>query len=99
MLGALFLEPIGPKKPGRSVARVQQQCKSTWCFEHPVVLGIWEVQRVAAVEDAIHSVLEACEYKRVAPGTEWFDPTIDEVQSIITFVQLGAVPLAVPQST
>ena len=47
----------------------------------------WEVQRVAAVEDAIHSTLEARGSKRHAPGTEWFDTTVEEVESIVKFVQ------------
>ena len=90
---------VGLTTTGDALARVQQQCKNTCCFEYPVVLGIWEVQRVAAVEDAIHSTLDARGYKRQAPGTEWFDSTIEEVQSIITFVQPSAAKIAVPQNT
>lgn len=91
---------VGLTTTGDAIARVQQQCKSTCCFEYPVVLGIWEVQRVAAVEDAIHSILEARGYKRQSPGTEWFDSTVDEVQSIIRFVQPAAQSQALPtQST
>ena len=47
----------------------------------------WEVPRVAAVEDAIHSTLEARGSKRQAPGTEWFDTTLKELESIVNFVQ------------
>lgn len=75
---------------GDASARVSQQCKTTCCFEFPVILGTWEVQRVAAVEDAIHSTLEARGAKREAPGTEWFNTTLDEVASIIKFVQPAA---------
>ena len=47
----------------------------------------WEVQRVAAVEDAIHSTLEARGAKRHAPSTEWFNTTLEEIESIVKFVQ------------
>jgi len=78
---------VGLTTTGDSDARVTQQCKQTCCFEHPVVLKTWQVQRVAAVEDAIHSILEARGSKRRAPGTEWFDTTLDEIESIVKFVQ------------
>ena len=67
-------------------ARVTQQCKQTCCFESPVVLGTWKVQRVAAVEDAIHSTPKARGSKREAPGTEWFDTTLIEIETIVNFV-------------
>lgn len=78
---------------GDAEARVTQQCKTTCCFEFPVILGTWEVQRVAAVEDAIHSTLEARGSKRHAPGTEWFDTTIEEVETIVKFIQPTAARL------
>lgn len=78
---------IGLTTTGDSEARVNQQCKQTCCFENPIVLKTWEVQRVAAVEDAIHSTLEARGSKRNAPGREWFDTTIEEIDSIVKFVQ------------
>ena len=78
---------VGLTTTGDAQARVAQQCKNTSCFEFPVILMTWEVQRVAAVEDAIHSTLEARGSKRQAPGTEWFDTTLREVKSIIDFVQ------------
>ena len=81
---------IGLTTTGDADARVIQQCKQTCCFEYPKVLMTWEVQRVAAVEDAIHSTLEARGLKRQAPGTEWFDTTLEEVESIIKFVQPSA---------
>jgi T5orf172 domain-containing protein len=46
------------------------------------------VQRVAAVEDAIHSTLEARGSERQAPGTEWFDTTVEEIDAIVNFVTL-----------
>ena len=75
---------------GDAGERVTQQCKQTCCFEYPVVLKTWEVQRVAAVEDAIHSTLEARGSKRRAPGTEWFDTTPEEIETIVKFVQSPA---------
>jgi len=84
--GCKFPIKVGLTTTGDTNARVNQQCKQTCCFEFPVVLKTWEVQRVAAVEDAIHSTLEARGLKRDAPGHEWFDTTIDEIESIIRFV-------------
>lgn len=81
---------IGLTTTGDADARVIQQCKQTCCFEYPKVLMTWEVQRVAAVEDAIHSTLEARGAKRQAPGTEWFDTTLEEIKSIVKFVQPSA---------
>ncbi len=78
---------IGLTTTGDADARVTQQCKQTCCFEYPKVLMTWEVQRVAAVEDAIHSTLEARGAKRHAPGTEWFNTTLEEIESIVKFVQ------------
>lgn len=82
---------IGLTTTGDADARVTQQCKTTCCFEYPILLGTWEVQRVAAVEDAIHSTLEARGLKRQAPGTEWFDTTTQEVESVVKFVQPTAL--------
>lgn len=86
-----------PIKVGRTMAgdaetRVAQQCRQACCFEHPVVLRSWPVQRVTAVEVAIHRTLEARGSKREAPGTEWFDTTLEEVESIVNFVRSGATP-------
>ncbi len=78
---------VGLTTTGDAEARVRHQCKQTCCFEFPVVLRTWAVQRVAAVEDAIHSTLEARGSRRSAPGSEWFDTTVDEVESIVNFVQ------------
>ena len=68
-------------------ARVAQRCKQTCGFEHPVVLKTWEVQRVGAVEDAIHATLKARGSKRPAPGTEWFNTTLDEIETILQFIR------------
>jgi hypothetical protein len=67
--------------------RVAQQCKQTCCFEYPIILRTWDVPRVGAVEDAIHSTLEARGCKRRGPGTEWFDTTLEEIESVIKFIQ------------
>lgn len=85
-----------PIKVGKTVkedaeSRITQQCKQTCCFENPKVLKTWEVQRVAAVEHAIHSTLEARGSKRQAPGREWFDTTLVEIETIVNFVQ-SAIP-------
>lgn len=83
---------VGLTTTGDAEARVTQQCKATCCFEHPRILKTWEVRRVAAVEDAIHSTLEARGARRQAPGTEWFDTTVEEVESIVRFVQQSSGP-------
>jgi hypothetical protein len=80
---------VGLTTTGDAHARVTQQCKQTCCFEYPVVLKTWEVHRVAAVEGAIHSILEARGSEREAPGTEWFDTTIEEIEAIVRFVVSG----------
>ena len=90
-LNGKFPIKVGLTTTGDSAARVTQQCRQTCCFEYPIVLKTWEVLRVAAVEDAIHSTLEARGSKRQAPGTEWFDTTIEEIESIVQFVQPAAV--------
>lgn len=82
---------IGLTTTGDTDARVTQQCKQTCCFEYPIVLKAWEVLRVAAVEDAIHSTLEARGSKRQTPGTEWFDTTLEEIDTIVKFVQPAAL--------
>lgn len=67
--------------------RVFGQCKGSGFFEKPEILGRWQVKRVAQVEDAIHAVLKAKgRWKEDAPGEEWFITTIDEVQSIVSFI-------------
>ncbi|SFN88558.1 T5orf172 domain-containing protein [Formivibrio citricus] len=88
--GNRFPIKVGLTTTGDADARVMQQCKTTCCFEYPVVLGTWEVLRVAAMEHAIHSTLEARGSKRYAPGTEWFNTTFEEVESVIKFVQPSA---------
>lgn len=82
---------VGLTTTGDADARVNQQCKTTCCFEYPVILGIWEVQRVAAVEDAVHSTLEARGGKRASPGTEWFDTSLAEIDQIVRFIQPAAI--------
>ena len=88
--GSRFPIKVGLTVTGDAAERVKQQCKQTCCFEYPVILKTWDVQRVAAVESAIHSTLEARGFKRSAPGTEWFDTTLEEVDAVITFIQGGA---------
>lgn len=72
-------------------ARVYNQCKGSGFFERPVILGRWQVKRVAQVEDAIHAVLKArgC-WMEEAPGDEWFQTTVVEIESIINFINKSA---------
>lgn len=67
--------------------RVYGQCKGPAFFERPEILGRWKVRRVAQVEDAIHAVLKARgRWKEDAPGEEWFVTTIEEIQTVISFL-------------
>jgi hypothetical protein len=82
-------EPF-PIKIGMTVNDVQErvayQCKGSAIFEPPTVLGSWKVARVSSVESAVHKMLEARgKWRKHAPGTEWFDTTLEEIQAIIAF--------------
>jgi hypothetical protein len=68
-------------------SRVNNQCKQSASFESPTILGRWQVKRVGPVELAVHNVLKARgKWREEAPGAEWFDTTINEIQEIIRFV-------------
>jgi hypothetical protein len=67
--------------------RVAFQCKGSATFDNPVILGRWQVNRVGATEKATHNVLKARgKWRENIPGIEWFNTTIAEVESIISFV-------------
>lgn len=79
-----------PIKVGMTATDVQQrvmsQCKGAAAFENPKILGTWKVARVGHVESAVHKVLAARgKWREGVPGTEWFDTTIEEIQSIVEF--------------
>lgn len=81
-----------PIKIGRTTGNVEErvaaQCRSSAVFEQPVVLGQWKVKRVIAAEMAVHYVLKARgKFRDTAPGTEWFDTTIAEIEEAISFVE------------
>lgn len=83
-------EPF-PIKIGKTICdvdgRVAQQCKGSASFDNPVILGRWQVNRVGPTELAAHNVLKARgKWRENAPGVEWFNTTIAEVQSILSFV-------------
>ncbi|WP_432767455.1 GIY-YIG nuclease family protein [Roseateles cavernae] len=66
------------------------QCKGSATFDNLVILGRWQVNRVGAAEKAAHNVFKASGKRREnIPGTEWFNTTIAEIQSIIDFVTAG----------
>ena len=82
---------VFPIKVGKTVgdveSRVSEQVKGSASFEQPVILGRWQVKRIGPTELAIHNVLKArSKWRETAPGREWFDTTLAEVGSIITFV-------------
>lgn len=82
---------VFPIKIGQTVgdvkARVEVQVKGSASFEQPVILGYWQVKRVGPTELAIHNILKArSKWRENAPGREWFDTSIVEIESIINFV-------------
>lgn len=67
--------------------RVASQC-GTAAFENPVILGRWQVNRVKSIEATIHSLLKSRgKWRDNVPGTEWFNTTLTEIESIIQFIQ------------
>lgn len=80
--------PIKIGKTANSVEdRVSGQCKGSAIFEAPVILGSWKAKRVSHAERAIHSVLKAKgKWREKAPGEEWFDTTLAEIESIVMFL-------------
>lgn len=86
-----------PIKIGRTIndveARVAHQCKGSATFENPVILGKWQVNRVGAVESAVHATLKSRgKWRENVPGAEWFDTTIPEVQAIVQFIVQVPLP-------
>ena len=65
-------------------ARVTAQCKGSATFEQPMILGRWEVPRMSHAESAIHAVLKAKgKWREGVPGIEWFNTTLQEIDSIV----------------
>lgn len=67
--------------------RVSVQCKGSAIFEPPVVL--WRIQCADAVamERAIHAMLKVWgHHLENAPGTEWFNTTVSEIEAIVAFI-------------
>jgi hypothetical protein len=74
-------------------ARVATQCRGSAIFDNPMILGSWKVSKVSHIESAIHSVLKARgRWRENVPGTEWFDTSLSEIDSVIQFI-LGNQPL------
>lgn len=68
--------------------RIAYQCKGSASFDNPIILGRWQVKRVSSVETAIHATLKSKgKWRENVPGTEWFNTTIAEVESIVRFIQ------------
>lgn len=73
---------------GEVESRVSEQAKGSAAFEQPTILGRWQVKRVGPTELAIHNVLKARNrWREDAPGREWFNTTVSDIDSIIQFVQ------------
>ena len=83
-------EPF-PIKVGKTTTTVEQriahQMRAEAVFSRIVVLGQWRVSEVTATEKAIHNVLKARnKWRDQAGGAEWFNTTIEEVESILKFI-------------
>lgn len=75
------------KASGDVETRIYQQL-GTANPEAPVILRLWSVRDIDAMEKAIHGILKARGKKVLAPkATEWFRTTVDEVESIIKFIR------------
>lgn len=84
--GAPFPIKVG-KTIGDVEARVMSQCKGSASFDNPVILGRWQVARVGPTELAVHNILKARgKWREHAPGTEWFNTTIGEIEQAIRFI-------------
>jgi hypothetical protein len=80
-----------PIKVGKTIkdveGRVAHQCRGSATFDNPVILSKWKVKRVGAVESAIHATLKSRgKWRENVPGTEWFNTTISEIETIVTFI-------------
>lgn len=81
-----------PIKIGKTIrdveGRVTYQCKGSASFDNPVILGRWQVNKVSSFETAIHATLKSKgKWRENVPGTEWFNTTVSEIDSIVTFIQ------------
>ena len=80
------------KASGDVDKRVAVQCRQAASFESALIIGRWPTDRVGALEYAIHYALEARgKWRTTAPGTEWFDTTVAEIDSIVQFIQTGRI--------
>jgi hypothetical protein len=80
-----------PIKIGKTIRdvelRVASQCKGSASFDNPVILGSWQVKRVKDFESAIHDTLKSRgKWRENVPGTEWFDTTLSEIETIVRFI-------------
>ena len=83
-----------PIKIGKTVGdvetRITEQVRGSAAFERPKTLGRWMVKRVGPTELAIHNVLKARDkWREDSPGREWFNTTVEEVESIVKFVAMA----------
>ncbi|WP_334165559.1 GIY-YIG nuclease family protein [Achromobacter mucicolens] len=73
---------------GDAEKRVVDQCRQAATFENPRVLKTWPTSRVRWMETAVHNTLRIRgKWREDAPGREWFDTTIEEVDSIVRFIE------------
>lgn len=73
---------------GDAEKRVADQCRQAATFENPLVLKTWPTRRVRWMEAAVHNTLRIRgKWREDAPGKEWFNTTIEEVDSIVRFIE------------
>lgn len=70
-------------------SRVKFQCRKSAIFEDPKIIGKWQVEIMSHTESAIHYVLKVRgKWREDAPGKEWFNTTLQEIEQIINFLTL-----------
>jgi hypothetical protein len=66
--------------------RVSAQCKGSAIFEPPVILWRTQCLDAVAMERPIHAMLKLWgHHLDNAPGTEWFNTTVNEIEGIVEF--------------
>lgn len=89
----MLIRPSGPYPikvglaSGDPDKRVFTQCRQAASFEQPRILMTWPASRVRSLELAVHNILRVRgRWREDAPGKEWFDTTIEEIDAIVRFI-------------
>jgi hypothetical protein len=84
-------EPF-PIKVGMTIRdveeRVADQCRGSAFFSKPKILGSWPVKKVSLTERTVQGLLKLSgQWIPDAPGSEWFNTTMDEIERTVGIVQ------------